>query len=56
MCIIELISGPIPFYFIVIKLYLRLKLTGKPTLYDAVGYIKPAQINKPIPPLQEAAP
>ena len=51
MCIIELISGPIFFYSTVVKPYLWLKLTKEPTIYDAVEYAKPAQTDKPIPPL-----
>ena len=48
MYIIKLISGPMPFYSTVVKLYLRLKLTKEPTLYNTIKYIKPARINKPI--------
>ena len=51
MCIIKLISGPIPFYSIVVKLYFQLELTKEPTLYDAVEHAEPARINKPVPPL-----
>ena len=54
--IIKLISGSIPFRSIVIKLYLRLKSTKKPTLYNAVEYAEPARVNEPIPLLQEATP
>ena len=54
--IIELISGPIPFRSTVVKLYLRLELTKKPTLYNAVEHAEPARVNEPIPLLQEAAP
>ena len=49
MCIIKLISGPIPFYSIVIKLYLQPKLTKEPTLYNAVKHAELARIDKPIP-------
>ena len=51
MYIIKLISGLISFYSTVVKPYLWLKLTKEPTLYDAVEYTKPAQTDKPIPPL-----
>jgi hypothetical protein len=56
MCIIKFTSRPTPFYFIVVKPYLRPELIKKPTPYDAVKHKEPTQINKPIPPLQEATP
>ena len=56
MYTIKLTSGLIPFRSTVIKLYLQPELTKEPTLYDAVEYIKPAQTNKPVLLLQEAAP
>ena len=56
MCIIKLISRPIPFYFTVVKLYLQLKLTEEPTPYNIVEYKEPTQINKPIFLFQEATP
>ena len=46
MYIIKLISGPTLFYSTVMKLYLRLKLTEEPTLYNAVKYAEPARIDK----------
>ena len=48
MFIIKFISRLIPFYSIVMKLYLQLELTKEPTLYNAVEHVKPAQINKPV--------
>ena len=42
MYIIKLISGLIPFYFTVIKLYLQLKLTKEPTFYNTIKYAEPA--------------
>ena len=48
MYIIKLISRLIPFYFIVVKLYLQLELTEEPTPYNTIEYKEPAQINKPI--------
>ena len=56
MCIIKLINRPTPFYFIVMKLYLQLKLTEELTPYNIVEYKEPAQINKPIFLLQKATP
>ena len=55
MCIIKLTSRPIPFHSTVVKLYLRLKLTEEPTLYNTIEHAEPTQINKPAPPLQKAA-
>ena len=40
----------------VVKPYLRPKLTEEPTPYNAVKYKKPARIDEPTPPLQEATP
>ena len=37
-----------PFYFTVIKLYLRLELIKEPTLYNVVEYVKPARIDEPV--------
>jgi hypothetical protein len=51
MCIIKFISRPTSFYFMVMKLYLQLKLTEEPTPYDIIEHKEPVQINKPIPPL-----
>ena len=48
MYIIKLISGLILFYFIIVKLYLQLKLTKEPTFYNTVEYAKLTRINKPI--------
>ena len=56
MCTIKLTNRPIPFHSTVVKLYLRPKLTEEPTLYNTIKYAEPIQTNKPIPPLQEAAP
>ena len=42
MYIIKLISGPTPFYFTVVKLYLRLELTEEPTFYNIIKYAEPA--------------
>ena len=56
MCTIKFINRPTLFHFTVMKLYLQLKLIKEPTLYNAVKHAKPMQIDKPVPPLQEAAP
>ena len=42
MYTIKFTSKPTPFYFIVVKLYLQLKLTKEPTPYNAVEYKEPA--------------
>ena len=54
MCIIKLINRPTPFYSTVVKPYLQLKSTEEPTPYNTIEYKKPARIDKPILPLQEA--
>ena len=56
MYIIKLTNRPIPFYSTVVKPYLQLELTEEPTPYNAIEYKEPAQIDKPIPLLQEATP
>ena len=54
MYIIKLTSRPILFCFIVMKLYLQLKLTKEPTFYNTIEHKEPIQINKPIFLFQEA--
>ena len=49
MCTIKFINRLIPFYFIVMKLYLQLKLTKEPTPYNIIEHKEPIQINKPMP-------
>ena len=48
MCIIKFINRPTPFYSTVVKPYLWLELTKKPTLYNAVEHAEPAWTDKPI--------
>ena len=41
MCTIKLISRPIPFYFTIVKPYLRLELTKESTPYNAIKHKEP---------------
>ena len=56
MYTIEFISGPIPFYFTVVKLYLQPESTEESTPYNAVEYKEPARIDKPMSLFQKATP